>query len=64
MNTTYFYTYKYCCENILYTIIYSPHCMRIFDEQKMSSKYTKIVINGPKMISCFRNKTENRRKIN
>ena len=61
MNTTYFYAYKdftKCCENILYTLTHSPHCMRIFSKQKISWKYTKVVVNGPKVISCFRNKTD------
>ena len=35
--------------------------MIVFIEQKISWKYTKVVVK-PKLISCFRNKTENRRK--
>ena len=36
--------------------------MRIFNYQKTSWKYTKLVVNGPKVISCYQYKTENRRK--
>ena len=64
VNKIYFHTRKDFIkryENILYKFIYSPHCGRIFREQKISWKYTKIVIK-PKVISCFRNKTQNRRK--
>ena len=64
VNTTYCYACKdfaKCCKNILYTFIYSPHCMIIFSEQKFSWKYTKVVVK-PKVISCFGNKTENRGK--
>ena len=36
--------------------------MRIFNYQKNYWKYTKVVVNGPKVISSYQNKTENRRK--
>ena len=36
--------------------------MRIFSEKKISWKYTKVLVNRPKVIGCFRNNTENRRK--
>ena len=38
-----------------------PFCRRDIGEQKLSWKYAKIVVK-PKVISCFRNKTKNRRK--
>ena len=65
VNTTYLYAFNdftKCCENRLYTFIYSPHCMRVFNYQKISWKFAKVVVNGPKVISCYQNKTENRRK--
>ena len=38
-----------------------PFCMRGFGEQKRSWKYAKVVVK-PKVMSCFQNKTKNRRK--
>ena len=41
-----------------FTCLCSPHCMRRFSEQKISSKYTEVVVK-PKVVSCFQNKSEN-----
>ena len=35
--------------------------MRILSS-KNSRKFTKVVVNGPKVITCYRNKIENRKK--